>query len=217
LTVVQICVVVPVKPFRRAKTRLSPVISKPIRTAIARALLSRTLDVLASCDLAPVTCIVSRDMTALDIARRRGATALAESESGLNEALNQAREWAWTRDAQSVLVLPADLPLLTPGDIAALLDLAREPRCVVIAPDACGEGTNALLLRPPDALHFAFGPQSFYEHCAQAETSQLPLHVYRSPTVAFDLDTPADWKRISALDAVSLSEYDISGNVMRAT
>jgi 2-phospho-L-lactate guanylyltransferase len=145
-------------------------------------------------------------MTALDLARRQGATALAESESGLNAALNQAREWALARGAQVVLVLPADLPRLTSGDIMTMLDLAREPRCVVIAPDARGEGTNALLLRPPDALNFAFGPQSFYEHCAQAETSQLALHIYRSSTVALDLDTPADWKRVAALDARGLSE-----------
>jgi len=207
--VLGICAVIPVKPFRRAKSRLSPVMSKPIRAALARSLLSRTLDILASCDsrfARLATCVVSRDMTALDLARRQGATALAESESGLNAALNQAREWAMARGAQAVLVLPADLPRLTSGDIMAMLDLAREPCCVIIAPDARGEGTNALLLRPPDALNFAFGPQSFYEHCAQAETSQLPLHIYRSPTVALDLDTPADWKRVAALDARGLSE-----------
>jgi len=199
------CVIIPVKPFRRAKSRLSPAMPKPIRAAIARSLLSRTLDTLASCDLQIATCVVSRDMTALDIAQRRGAIALAESESGLNAALNQTREWAVSYSVQAVLVLPADLPLLTTGDITALLDLAREPRCVVIAPDGRGEGTNALLLRPPDALHFAFGPQSFYEHCAQAETSQIALHIYRSPTVAFDLDTPADLKQLP-LDALTFSE-----------
>jgi 2-phospho-L-lactate guanylyltransferase len=145
-------------------------------------------------------------MTALDLARRHGATALVESESGLNAALNQAREWAMARGAQVLLVLPADLPRLTCGDITTMLDLAREPRCVVIAPDARDEGTNALLLCPPDALNFAFGPQSFYEHCAQAETSQLASHIYRSPTVALDLDTPADWRRVAALDAASFSE-----------
>jgi 2-phospho-L-lactate guanylyltransferase len=197
------CVIIPVKPFRRAKSRLSPVMSRPIRAAIARALLSRTLDVLASCDL--ITCLISRDMTALDMARRRGIVALAESESGLNAALNQAREWATSRRAPAILVLPADLPLLTPNDITAMCDLAREPRSVVIAPDLRGEGTNALLLRPPDALHFVFGPQSFFEHCAQAETSQVALEIYRSPTVAFDLDTPADVKQLP-LDALHFSE-----------
>lgn len=193
----EICVVIPVKPFRRAKSRLSPVMSRPVRAALARSLLSRTLDTLASCNLPLVACVVSRDMTALDLARRRGAVVLAESESGLNAALSQARVWALAHGAQALLVLPADLPLLAPADICAMLDLGCEPRSVVIAPDARGEGTNALLLRPPDALNFAFGPQSFYEHCAQAETCPLALHVYRSPTIALDLDTPADWKQVA--------------------
>lgn len=202
----EICIVIPVKPFRRAKSRLGPVMSKPIRAAVARALLARTLDVVTTCPAPHTACVISQDITALDMARRRGAGALVESESGLNAALNQAREWASARGAQAVLVLPADLPLLTSGDIAAVLDLAREPRCVVIAPDARGEGTNALLLRPPHALHPAFGPQSFHEHCAQAETCQLALHIYRSPTIALDLDTPADWKQASMLDLLYLSE-----------
>jgi len=203
MTGFEICAIIPVKPFRRAKSRLSPVMSKPVRAALARALLSRTLDVLSCCDLGSATCVVSRDITALDLARRRGAVALAESESGLNAALNQAREWASAHEAHAVLVLPADLPLLTPPDVANMLDLGRQPRCVVVAPDMRGEGTNALLLRPPDALHFAFGPQSFYEHCAQAETSQLALHVYHSPTIALDLDTPADWRQLSRGSPVS--------------
>ena len=97
-------------------------------------------------------------------------------------------------------MVPADLPLVTPADIAAVLDLGRGSRSIVIVPDAHGEGTNMLMLRPPDALSFAFGPQSFHEHCAQAETSQLVLCVHRSPALALDLDTPADWKQISTLD-----------------
>ena len=97
-------------------------------------------------------------------------------------------------------MVPADLPLMTPADIGAMLDLGRRSCSVVIAPDARGEGTNALLLRPPDAINLAFGPQSFHEHCAQAETSLLALCVYRSPTLALDLDTPADWKQVLTLD-----------------
>jgi 2-phospho-L-lactate guanylyltransferase len=181
---------------------------KPIRATLAHTLLSHTLDTLKACPRPLGVCIVSRDITALDMARRRGVWALAESESGLNAALNQARGWAIARGAQTMLILPADLPMLTSDDVNTMLNLpaADEPRFAVIAPDARGEGTNALLLHPPDALHFAFGPQSFYEHCAQAETSHLALYVYRSPTIALDLDTPADWKQISALDALSLSE-----------
>jgi len=195
-----ICILIPVKPFRRAKTRLSPILPKPVRAALARSLLSRTLDVLAACDLLSVTCIVSRDLTALDLARRQGAHALMETESGLNGALNQARAWAASHSARAVLILPADLPLLAPADVRMLIDLGRAPNSVVIAPDAQEQGTNALLLRPPDALHLAFGPQSFVEHCAQAETSGVALRVYRSPTVALDLDTPADWK-LAAINA----------------
>lgn len=190
-------VIVPVKPFRRAKSRLSPVLSRQVRAALARALLARTLGVVAACKRPLKPVVVSRDITALDLARQRGATAILESESGLNPALDQARAWAVAHGAQALLILPADLPLLSVDDLAVLLDTAGRGPGVVIAPDERGEGTNALLVRPPEILSFAYGPQSFGEHCAQAETWQVPLHVVRLPGLALDLDTPGDWRGLA--------------------
>lgn len=187
--------IIPVKPFRQAKSRLAPAVRKPVRATLARALLTRTLDTLnVERGKRNVECIViSRDLMALNLARCKGATALLESGYDLNSALVEARNWAMQNGADAILALPADLPLLTLDDVKAMIELAREPACAVIAPDRSERGTNALLLRPPDALHFAFGSGSFDEHCAQAETSNVRLHVYRSPTIAFDLDTPKDW------------------------
>ncbi len=198
-------IIIPVKPFVHAKSRLAPMLRKPVRAILARALLARTLDILnverstfnVERGTWNVQCLViSRDLMALALARSKGATVLLESGYDLNSALAQARAWAMQNGADAVLALPADLPLLTLQDIRAMMELADEPPCAVIAPDRHGHGTNVLLLRPPDALHFAFGPHSFDEHCAQAETSNVRLRVYRSPTVAFDLDTPGDWKML---------------------
>jgi len=194
----KIYIIIPVKPFAQAKTRLAPVLRKPLRATLARALLTRTLDIanakLETWNLKPL--VISRDLMALDIARSKGAAAMLENGHDLNSALNEARQWAMQNGAGAILVLPADLPMLTTHDVEAMIELACEPACVVIAPDRHERGTNALLLHPPDALHFAFGPRSFDEHRALAKASTLKLHVYRSPTIAFDLDTPDDLKAL---------------------
>jgi 2-phospho-L-lactate/phosphoenolpyruvate guanylyltransferase len=91
--------------------------------------------------------------------------------------------------------LPADLPLLTVEDLRHLHHLAATGRGLVIAPSR-GGGTSALLLRPPHAIPFAFGPASFAQHCRLAAEHGYGCVVYESPTLAFDVDTPADWAEL---------------------
>ena len=69
---------------------------------------------------------------------------------------------------------------------------------MVIAPSHDG-GTNALLLHPPQTLTFAFGEQSFARHCTLAEQMRLTYHVFKSPTLSFDLDWPTDLRQLTML------------------
>jgi len=202
--------IIPVKPLRRAKSRLARALKANQRAALARSMLARTLDTLASVERIGGIVVVSRDLTAHDIARAKNAVPLAETESGLNAAVSQACEWVAAQGASTALIVPTDLPLFTMFDIEAMIDLATEPACVVIAPDRHDEGTNALLLRPPLAIRAAFGASSFRTHYSRAVEASLPVCVFRSPTIALDLDVPADldrYREMSALlDAISLYE-----------
>lgn len=202
--------IIPVKPLRRAKSRLARALKADQRAALARATFARTLDILASVDRIAGVVVVSSDLTVQDLARAKNAIPLAETESGLNAAVSQACEWLAARGAAAALIVPADLPLVTAADIGSMIDLACEPACVAIAPDRREEGTNALLIRPPRAIRPAFGLSSFEVHCAQAAERGLPVHVYRSATIALDVDVPADldhYRELATrLDALPLYE-----------
>ena len=93
-------------------------------------------------------------------------------------------------------MLLGDLPLLEGADIAAMAEIAADPvwgaPVVVLAPDRHRRGTNALLLRPPGALPFHFGYDSFAKHVGEAVAGGAELMIYRSPGTEFDLDTPGD-------------------------
>ncbi len=202
--------IVPVKAFREAKQRLRGALSSNQRATLARALMMHTLDVLGACvasGLLQGVLVTSPDPLALDLAAARGAGAIRDSGDGLNAALAQARGQAAARGAGAVLVVHADLPRLAPEDIRALLALAPAAD-VVIAPCRHGTGTNALYTRPPGALHYVFGHDSFAEHVAQAETSGLSVRACRRPGLAFDLDTPRDLAAWLAIDEHSNSRYD---------
>lgn len=183
---------IPAKPYTQAKTRLSPVLTESQRLTLSRWLLLRTVR-LALRVMGQVV-VVSRDRALLADAKARGAWGLLETAPGLNPALTQAAHFAQHHGATGVLILPTDLPRLTTSDLEALLALGAEAPAVVIAPCQRGMGTNALLLRPPRLIPFAFGPDSFATHCAAARAAGVEPVVYRAESVAFDLDTPEDWE-----------------------
>ena len=160
--------------------------------SLNRWLLRRTLR-LARQVVGPVI-VVSRDPAIIAQAATQGGWGLPETSTGLNAALAQAAHFAHTQGATGLLILPTDLPRLTATDLDSFLALGIAPRTLVITPCRHATGTNALLMRPPDLIPFAFGPGSFAAHCAAARAAGVEPVVYRSNNIAFDLDTPGDWE-----------------------
>jgi len=173
--------IIPVKPLRRGKSRLSGVLSLEARTALNHYLLSNTLEILAAVPEIEHTLVVSRDPEALTIAREYGARTVQEQGSPqLNIALSRATMVALSHSVQGVLIIPADLPLLTGEDIHEVVKRAVDPPVVVITPDRHHQGTNALLISPPGLIRYEYGAGSFQRHCLQAvnagdQRCRLPL------------------------------------------
>jgi 2-phospho-L-lactate guanylyltransferase len=201
---VSLTAIVPVKPFAEAKTRLRRVLSDEERCALARAMLARTLSVIGRVGEIRQTLVVSRDPQALEEARGLGARPLLETGAGdLNAALREASEEAVREGADAILVIPADLPLLTLEDVRALVDLRSRPPVIVVAPDRLKRGTNALLLSPPALIEYSFGDESFGRHVAQAEASGARLEICESPGLRLDVDGPDDLAMARLADQAS--------------
>jgi len=185
--------IVPVKPLRRGKSRLSGVLSLEARTALNHYLLSKTLETLASVREIDHSLVVSRDPEALTIAREYGARTVQEQGSPqLNVALTRATMVALNHSVQGVIIVPADLPLITKDDIREVVKRAVDPPVVVITPDRHHQGTNALLISPPGLITYEYGPGSFQRHCTQAEKAGARLEICERGSVALDIDLPED-------------------------
>ena len=110
--------IVPVKHLKEGKSRLESVLSPRARELFSRRILKRTLGLLALSDIIERTVVISRDDTALQMARELGALIVNESSaSDLNCALQRATQVAASLGATGVLVLPSDLPLLGANDV----------------------------------------------------------------------------------------------------
>jgi 2-phospho-L-lactate guanylyltransferase len=180
---------IPVKNFARSKQRLAPLLSPDERTALAVAMFRDVLAAATAARGVDRVYVVTADAEALRQGTAAGATGLVEGEQRSESA---SVDWGAARCAamgvRAVLILPADLPLLTPADLEAVLAAAGEGPGVVLVPSADELGSNAILRTPPDAIPSRFGHGSFERHQREAAQRGLPCRVLRLPRVALDVD-----------------------------
>ncbi|MFC7404546.1 2-phospho-L-lactate guanylyltransferase [Georgenia alba] len=191
----RVIAVVPLRGGGNGKTRLAEDLAPEQRTRLVGALARHVVTTLVGVvdrvvvvtgDVGYATRAIGRPCARID--------AVEQVRSGLNGAVADGVEFAFAGRAERVVVMHADLPLLTTDDVLALLAPSAP---VVLAPDRAEEGTNAVVVhRSAAAWRFRFGPGSAAAHRAEAERLGLTPHVLRRPGLGTDLDTPADWARL---------------------
>lgn len=206
--------IVPVKPLRYGKSRLAHILSPEERAALTTRMLNRTLQTLNQVPAIFRSLVISRDPAALKIARDYDAYTYGEGDKqDLNIALARAAHLAAAKEAAGLLIIPADLPLITVEDVEMMLagvgpSLAftrpadhnnggfrlRKPRAMTICPDRSKNGTNALYISPPLGFEFSYGEGSFERHLQQAERLGMSSRIVHAPGLKFDLDTEEDWR-----------------------
>jgi len=190
--------IVPVKPLRYGKSRLAGVLTPDERLDLNRRMLAHTLDTLTAMPEIEHVLVISRDQAALALAREFGARTVQENNSPhLNVALTRATVVAKNYATRGVLIIPADLPLITPEDVRVMLDKAAQPPVVVVAPDRRHDGTNVLLVCPAGLIEYEYGPNSFQRHCELALQAGARLEICELPSLALDMDLPEDLELVS--------------------
>jgi 2-phospho-L-lactate/phosphoenolpyruvate guanylyltransferase len=185
--------IVPVKRFAEAKRRLAAGLEDERRIALVAAMLEDTLEAIAGARSLERTIVVTGDPRAQEIvAASGGAEVLPDpTDEGHVVAALAGIARAEVDGADCALLLPGDCPLLDPKEIDRLLT-GVPANYVAVVPDRHGTGTNALMLAPPGAIEPAFGEGSRERHVAAARAAGVPYAVEELPSLALDLDTPAD-------------------------
>ena len=194
--------IVPVKSLARAKRRMSPHLSAPVRRRLVLTMLEDVLGVLATSTGVDHVLVVSPDADVAALAARKGAALLGEDRpDGLNAAVRRGLAHACAEHAAQALVLPADVPLATAEEIGEIVAWMPPPPTgrVRLVASADGDGTNALLLAPPRAIEPGFGRGSFARHLARALARRCAAEVLQLPGLAGDIDRPRDLARLFEL------------------
>jgi len=205
---IAVFVIIPVKRLDNAKSRLSPLLTDDERKQFCLKMLEDVLGTVKSTKRINQTVVVSNDPEVFHVAKNFHAAYLRERKTGLNEAVSEAIGWCVGRGATSVLVLPADIPLVMPTDLNRMLAL-REEASMVISPSRTGKGTNALLLTPPNACPTFYGPCSFQRHLEEASKQRVSFRRFRSQRIALDIDTAEDLTDFILTNGKETSAYKL--------
>jgi 2-phospho-L-lactate guanylyltransferase len=210
-------VIIPVKPLRRSKSRLSSVLTEDERALLNFKMLENTLSLLRDIPSINEILVISRDPGVLALARTFKAKTLQEDgEPGLNTALKRAIYVAMAYAAESVLILPADLPLLTKEEINSVIGNLISSPMMIISPDRHMSGTNMMLVSPPDLIEFSYGPGSFERHVRLAQIKNAKIEVCQFGAVGLDIDLPEDlelFQKLQAFQSVIKNENKLQEGV----
>ncbi len=190
-------VVVLVKGFEGAKTRLGPAVGAGRRRALARRYAARAMRAAGEGSL-----VVASSAEVAAMATQLGLEAILEAApAGQNPAARRGIEEALRRGAGSVLLLSSDLPLVRRVVVKAMLERgARLETPAVLAAPATGRGgTNALFLKPPGAVGLHFGDNSLAAFEADARSRGVRFELFEAPELALDVDEPDDLERLTAV------------------
>jgi 2-phospho-L-lactate/phosphoenolpyruvate guanylyltransferase len=162
------------------------------RASLAREMMDHVLEAVVGSGAMSGVAVISPD----EIDLPEGVTYLRQRRAGLNNLLEEGRHWALEQGAEAVMVVFADLPLLSAADVARIVEMAREPGTVVLAPDRHETGTNVMLARPVSLAQFAFGPGSYARHRELYEEAGAIVRTYVSRGTSLDIDTPGDLSQL---------------------
>jgi len=186
--------ILPVKSFGAAKQRLSDQFGQGAREALAQAMFSDVLASLRRVKGLDAIAVVTDDSRAESAARGSRVLVIRDrDETGQSDATRLGIRHALDNAFERVLLVPGDTPLLDPLEVDGMLTRATaEHLDAVIVPDRAGTGTNALLLRPPQAFDPSFGPRSLERHIEAASAAGIKFRVERVRSLMHDVDTPGD-------------------------
>jgi 2-phospho-L-lactate guanylyltransferase len=171
--------IIPFKPPGTRKTRLATHLSAPERDDLSETLFRHVAQTLKATPAIARIALLSQTRPPV-----WSGLWLADQGRGLNTELHHAQQ---ILGPDKLLVIHADLPFVSPGDIACLITEA-ETGCA-IAPDRHGTGTNALALRDAANFPFSFGANSFQRH---VHAAKAPARIVERPGFSLDIDAQAD-------------------------
>lgn len=191
--------VIPVKNLNGSKHRLSSVFTPHERRQLTLAMLKDVIKAVKGSDISKIV-VSANDPQVSQVARELDVSFFSPSQDGLNPAIEEATNRCFKDGADSVVVLPADLPLLRSEEVNRVISFGNTKSTSIVICPSWDWGTNALLLKVPKVILPRFGPNSFIEHICQALSNGISVMLYSSLGISTDIDCARDLRKLFEIE-----------------
>lgn len=181
---------IPFKSLATAKQRLADALDAQQRSQLAEAMLCDVLSAAAGVRERIDVAIVTGDIRAQQMAAEHGFLIIQDTRNeSETAAIETATEWAEHNGYNTTIVVPADIPLITPEELHRVLDAAPVEGAVFV-PAYDRRGSNCILRRPASIIPLRFGNDSFLPHCEAMKKTGKDLVILEMPGIGLDIDNP---------------------------
>ena len=204
-------VVIPIKPQGQSKSRLISMFSGPALTHLFEAMLEDVLITLQkSVEVEQILLVTSRWRGAR--LAQAFATDLLEDTGahGLNGAVQAAANHLCYKQVNDMLVLHGDIPLISTTTISQICAQHQPSPSLTLAPDVANEGTNGMLVSPPNLIPFSYGAGSFQKHIQAAAAVNVRPGIVNLPDIALDIDQPADLEQLARQSGAEKTKHALA-------
>ena len=213
---INLIVVIPLKNILRTKTRLKTILSLSERKLLTNYLLFQLIEKIQiikkslseiNIDLAITT---SNKLSFKSLKIKNIFIIPDKGTKSLSSALNNSAVWASKQNYDVLCIFPSDLHNPKIKDLKKFLSPPYIQNEMRICP-SIDQGTNAMLVSPPDLIKFNYGKRSFDNHIKIANQKGFKTSIIKLHSLTLDIDGERDFKqaclnmdRISKLDFPSI-------------
>lgn len=187
-------VVIPIKRINLSKQRLSTILSREERIRLSLYMLLDVLDVLyRSKNVDTIALLtIKKTQNVLFHLPLEDVSIIEDHGASLNDSIKIAAKWATKHKFSRMMILPLDIPLIKSYDIETTFIKSESLSQGIVISPSYNNGTNLLILTPPNVMPTFYGENSYYKHVSYALEHNLDVIEYYNDRISTDLDTPLD-------------------------
>ena len=186
-------VIIPVKTFSNAKTRLDLPPQKI--EDLCKVMLEEILQTVSISPQIDKVVMVTKEKKAIEIGEKfKTHTIIDENEESVNSAVALADKFLLENNFDASIVFPQDIPYIKTQDIDFMLNYKAPPNFAIIVPSRRFDGTNALVRMPIDLMETHYDEDSYKIHMNTAKEHTLNVAMVFVKRIMWDVDNKEDLK-----------------------
>lgn len=189
----KIAVIIPVKTFSLAKTRLD--LSVQQKEELCRIMLEEILHILSISPQIEKIVIVTKEEKAIELGKKYNTVTIQDNEEkGVNSAVALADKYLLENQFDASIVFPQDIPFIKTQDIDFMLNYKVPPNFAIVVPSRRFDGTNALVRMPIDLMTTHYDEDSYKIHMNTAKENTRNVALVFVKRIMWDVDNMEDLK-----------------------